>query len=281
MNANAARLRRSRALKRAQRQLKRARRSRKVQIETSRIVLAYLEDQIQTPLSGLSHSTLAQLLQQRHVSPALIDRVIAALFGGEVSEYSQAEPQTNSDVVKSTGQLVGRSGKGVDGMKRLGFVILLVAMLAVAIGLTAQLTAPRPMTEADRATFARANQLAEAGQVAAAVNLYEQLSAQGIVNADLFYNLGQAYAQLGKTNQAVEYYTRAAQIAPRDGQIAERLKQAGFSTRSVVPLTTNELMLGALLLASVVAVLFVWRRRWAGDKANGVTFISRAGRTSP
>ncbi len=96
-------------------------------------------------------------------------------------------------------------------MKRLGLVILLVAMLAVSFGLTAQLTAPRPMTEADRATFARANQLVEAGQVAAAVNLYEQLSAQGIVNADLFYNLGQAYSQLGKTNQAVEYYTRAAQ----------------------------------------------------------------------
>ena len=146
-------------------------------------------------------------------------------------------------------------------MRRLGFVILFVVMLAAAIGLTAQLTAPRPMAEADRATFARANQLIEAGQVAAAVNLYEQLSAQGIVNADLIYNLGQAYSQLGKTNQAVEYYARAAQIAPRDGQIAERLKQAGISARSVVPLTTNELMLGALLLANGIAVLFVWRRR--------------------
>jgi tetratricopeptide (TPR) repeat protein len=146
-------------------------------------------------------------------------------------------------------------------MKRLGFVILLVVMLAVAIGLTAELTTPRPMAEADRTTFARANQLAEAGQIAAAVNLYEQLSAQGIVNADLFYNLGQAYAQLGKTNQAVEYYARAAQITPRDGQIAARLAQAGFPARSVAPLTPNELMLGALLPANVIAVLFVWRRR--------------------
>jgi tetratricopeptide (TPR) repeat protein len=146
-------------------------------------------------------------------------------------------------------------------MKRLGFVILLVAMLVVAIGATAQLTAPRPMTEADRATFARANQLAEAGQLAAAVNLYEQLSAQGVVSADLFYNLGQAYSQLGQTSKGIEYYTRAAQIAPRDGQIVERLKQAGVSTRSAVPFTSNELMLGALLLASVIAVLFVGRRR--------------------
>jgi tetratricopeptide (TPR) repeat protein len=146
-------------------------------------------------------------------------------------------------------------------MKRLGFVILLVVVLAVAIGFTAQLTTPRPMTAADHATFARANQLVQAGQIAAAVNLYEQLSAQGIVNADLFYNLGQAYAQLGKTNQAAELYVRAAQIAPRDGQIATRLAQSGIATRSLVPLTANELMLGALLLANVIAVLFVWRRR--------------------
>jgi tetratricopeptide (TPR) repeat protein len=145
-------------------------------------------------------------------------------------------------------------------MKRFGLVILLLAMVAVSFGVTAQLTAPHPMAAADRATFVRANQLVEAGQAAAAVNLYEQLSAQGIVNADLFFNLGQAYSQLGKTNQAVDYYTRAAQLAPRDGQIVERLKQAGVSTRSVVPLTSNELMLGALLLASVVAVLFVGRR---------------------
>jgi tetratricopeptide (TPR) repeat protein len=146
-------------------------------------------------------------------------------------------------------------------MKFLGLVILLIVMVAVAIGLTAQLTAPRQMSAADRATFARANQLVEVGQVAAAVNLYEQLSAQGVVNADLFYNLGQAYAQLGQANQAVEYYTRATQLAPRDGQIAERLKQAGVSTRSAVPLTTNELLLGALLLANVIAVVFVGRRR--------------------
>ena len=68
-------------------------------------MLAYLEDQIQTPLTGLPHSSLAQLLQH-HVSPALIDRVIAALFVGEASEYSQAKPQSKEDAVKSTGRLL-------------------------------------------------------------------------------------------------------------------------------------------------------------------------------
>jgi hypothetical protein len=106
LNANAARLRRSRALKRAQRQLKRARRSENVQIATGRIVVTYLEDQLQTPLTGSSHSTLAQLLQQHLISPALIDRVIAALFVGEVSEYSQAKVQSKDDVVKNTNRLL-------------------------------------------------------------------------------------------------------------------------------------------------------------------------------
>jgi hypothetical protein len=111
LNANAARLRRSRALKRAQRQLKRASRSRgtrgkNVQIATGRIVVTYLEDQIQTPLTGLPHSTLTQLLLQHHVSPALTARVIAALFVGEASEYSPAKPPTKDDVVKNTNRLL-------------------------------------------------------------------------------------------------------------------------------------------------------------------------------
>ncbi len=106
LKANAARLRRSRALKRAQRQLKHARRSRNIHVETGRIVLTYLEDQIQTPLTGAPHSTLAQVLRTHKVSSALTARVIAALFVGEASEYSQEKPQTNDDVVKVTGRLL-------------------------------------------------------------------------------------------------------------------------------------------------------------------------------
>ncbi len=106
LKANAARLRRSRALKRAQRELKHARHSRNIHVETGRIVLTYLEDQIQTPLTGVPHSTLAQVLWTHKVSSALTARVIAALFAGEASEYSQEKSQTNDDVVKATGRLL-------------------------------------------------------------------------------------------------------------------------------------------------------------------------------
>jgi hypothetical protein len=111
-------------------------------------------------------------------------------------------------------------------MKRLGFVILLAVMVMAAIGLTAQLTAPRPMTEADRATFARANQLVEAGQVAAAVNLYEQLSAQGIVNADLLYNLGRL---ISRQNQSGNRIPMCGRRSRRAMGRSPRGWQTGFS----------------------------------------------------
>ena len=104
--ANASRLRRSRALKRARRQLKSAQHSANVQMAISHIVMAYLEDQIQIPLVGMSHSTLAQVLQTRHVSPEVSARVIEVLFSGEASEYSQAKFSSQAEVVHSAAVLL-------------------------------------------------------------------------------------------------------------------------------------------------------------------------------
>ena len=144
-------------------------------------------------------------------------------------------------------------------MKRLAFVLFAAAMLALMLGAAVQLAAPIDLAASDRATFARANQLYEAGQFAAAINLYEQLTAKGIVNADLYFNLGQAYAQAGKANQATEWYQRAAQLAPRDGQIAARLQQAGVASRGL-PLASNEVALLALFAAGVIALIVMARR---------------------
>ena len=141
-------------------------------------------------------------------------------------------------------------------MKTIGFIVLSIILLAGLAGIAMRLAAPSPLPAADRETFERANQLYQAGNYAAAASLYEQLTAKGIANPDLFFNLGSAYAQTGKTEQAAEAYARAAQLAPRDAQIASRLEQAGETLRLPVPLTANELALGALLVTSH------WPWRW-------------------
>jgi hypothetical protein len=97
---HAAHLRRSKAYKRARRQLQKiARRSKNVQLEVARIMLTYLEDQIQQPLTGLSHNALAQVLQANQISPELSQRVSGTLFIGEVSEYTPWQAASREDVV--------------------------------------------------------------------------------------------------------------------------------------------------------------------------------------
>jgi len=132
-------------------------------------------------------------------------------------------------------------------MKTIGFFVLSIILLAGLAGAAMRLAAPSPLAAADRETFERANQLYEAGNYAAAASLYEQLTAKGIANPDLFFNLGSAYAQTGRNEQAAEAYARAAQLAPRDAQIAGRVGQPGEGQRLPVPLNADELALGALL----------------------------------
>jgi tetratricopeptide (TPR) repeat protein len=147
-------------------------------------------------------------------------------------------------------------------MKTIRFIALNIVLFAGLASFATRLAAPSPLPAADRVTFERANQLYQTGNYAAAASLYEQLTAKGIANPDLFYNLGNAYSQAGKTKQAAESYTRAANLAPRDAQIASRLAQIGDTSAHLpVPLTTDELSLGALLLAIALALGLVGGRR--------------------
>jgi tetratricopeptide (TPR) repeat protein len=139
-------------------------------------------------------------------------------------------------------------------MKTIGFIVLSIILLAGLAGIAIHQAAPSPLPNADLETFKRANQLYQAGNYAAAASLYEQLTAKGIANPDLFLNLGNAYSQAGKTEQAAASYARAAQLAPRDAQVVERLN------KTPAPLTVNELALGALLATCTLALALVGSR---------------------
>jgi hypothetical protein len=107
LNTHASDLRRSRAYRRARRQLKRLpRRADNVQSEVARIMLIYLEDHIQQPLTGLPHSVLAQVMQANMVSPDLAQQVIDTLFAGESSEYTHQLPASYDQVVGSALRLL-------------------------------------------------------------------------------------------------------------------------------------------------------------------------------
>jgi tetratricopeptide (TPR) repeat protein len=145
-------------------------------------------------------------------------------------------------------------------MKKIGFIALSILMLAGLAAIALQMTAPSPLEAADRETFERANQLYQAGNYAAATSLYEQLVDKGVTNPDLFFNLATAYSQAGSSEQAAEYYARAAELAPRDASITSHLEPASGSLPLRIPLTMNELALGALMITCLLAIMLVGRR---------------------
>lgn len=126
-----------------------------------------------------------------------------------------------------------------------------------------QLAAPAPIAKADADTFARANQLYQNGQFAAAAQLYQQMIANGVNSADVYYNLGTALKASGDAKGASEAFAAAYALAPRDAQIA----QAANAVSGFLPaLTQNETALGGLALAMGLgfAILIVLERYWLG-----------------
>ena len=129
--------------------------------------------------------------------------------------------------------------------------------------------------------FTRGNRHYEAGKYEAAIESYSTLVQRGVVDAHLYYNLGNAYYKAGMMGPAMLSYERAARLAPRDEDITENrgllrsllrdrqfLESPGLVTRAVswVPrrLTTRELAglsIAFYLLLVLIAAGFVLRER--------------------
>ncbi len=110
-------------------------------------------------------------------------------------------------------------------LKILGSGLLLLTILVVAM----IVMTPKRTSNVD--AVSAANQLYNAGNLAEAVEIYEQLIAQGVDDSVVYYNLGNAYYELGDRGRAVTNYNRAAQLAPRDPDIKANLEIA----RSQIP----------------------------------------------
>ncbi len=81
--------------------------------------------------------------------------------------------------------------------------------------------------------FFRGNQLYEQEQYQGAVQTYEQLLT-GVENADLYYNLGNAYYRLGNLGQAIWAYEMGLALEPRNKDLNHNLAIANAQVRDRV-----------------------------------------------
>ena len=98
--------------------------------------------------------------------------------------------------------------------------LLLVALLPTVLAIKT--------ARADRTDEAwrRGNDAYLRGDYAAAVAAYEELDRQGLVSADLAFNLGDAYYRQGNLGRAIWAFERAAALDPDDEDTRYNLKQA-------------------------------------------------------
>jgi tetratricopeptide (TPR) repeat protein len=99
------------------------------------------------------------------------------------------------------------------------------AALVVAAALVA-LTAPRARADVIDEAWRRGNDAYFRGDYAAAQAAYEQIDRQGVLSADLYYNLGVVYFRQGNLGRAVWSFERAVNLAPDDEDAKFNLAQA-------------------------------------------------------
>lgn len=74
-----------------------------------------------------------------------------------------------------------------------------------------------PVQNGPVAVFGQANGFYQQEQYQQAVETLESLANQGRANAELYYNLGNAYYRLRQPGRAILNYERALRLSPRDG----------------------------------------------------------------
>lgn len=71
--------------------------------------------------------------------------------------------------------------------------------------------------------FKKSNEHYINGEYEGAIQSYESIVNKGYLNAQLFYNLGNAYFRVGKLGKAILYYEKAKKISPSDDDINHNL----------------------------------------------------------
>ena len=103
------------------------------------------------------------------------------------------------------------------------------------------------------AKFNNAAKLYESAQYSKAIEVYENILSSGQRNAELYYNLGNAYYKTGKIGKAVLNYERAERLAPSDQAIKNNLIFLRKSLQEPEPALFDSVLAWAAGLVSINA----------------------------
>lgn len=102
-------------------------------------------------------------------------------------------------------------------MKKIIRLLLILAVVNISAASSVELKVD-PLIR-----YEKANQAYIKHQYKTAINLYTQVIAGGIMNGQIFYNLGNAYYKVGNIIEAKYYYEKASLFIPQDKDLRDNL----------------------------------------------------------
>ena len=117
-------------------------------------------------------------------------------------------------------------------------VILIITGFFCLYGITAPPTPAFALTAQE--LFHEANNRYLDGKYAEAADLYRQIEEMKIANADLFFNMGNAFLKKGDVGRAILYFERALELTPRDQEIIENLQYAQTLTTDKIEVSEEQ-----------------------------------------
>jgi tetratricopeptide (TPR) repeat protein len=188
--------------------------------EVLKALWGYIGDKLNMPVVQLSKENISEKLSAANVEAGLIAQFTGAIEECEFARFAPGDKQGNMnkvyDTAISTITAIENSLKGKRTFDTAARLILLFVMLGASVGVQAMTKA-----EADSAYMHENYQKAIRG--------YEEIL-RGGENANIYYNLGNAYYRTNNITRAVLNYERAYLLNPGDGDIRFNLDLARSKT---------------------------------------------------
>lgn len=200
--------------------------------EVLRALWGYVGDKLNMPVEKLARENIADNLQQQSVDVKTIDTFISALDECEFERYAPGDPSGNMNktidsamtAIMEIENVMKTSSKHKNNSAAHGKTFLFCMLMAIV-----SLSASATTKENADAEYKR-------GNYQQAIKDYTELLKQG-VNADLYYNLGNAYYRTDNVTQAILAYERALMLSPGDDDIRFNLQ---FVTSKTIDKITPE-----------------------------------------
>lgn len=191
--------------------------------ETLRALWGYVGDKLNIPVSELSRENISQRLAERGVGQEVTDSFIAAIDECEFVRYAPGDPQGNMNRVydKSITAIEQIESVKPNKKKTKPLPVILLPLIMSAFVASA---------DAETLSKVRADEAYSQEQYDEAIRLYEQLLSEKGPNADIYYNLGNAYYRIDSLSAAILSWERTLRMLPSDDDARFNLQLARSKT---------------------------------------------------